>query len=405
MSWNPPPAEYADVELALDGILDTVELTLPADLAKAPSVEIVDPEGTPVAEYGVAERRVTPLRPREHGLFQHLRRTPAEIREEYAGKKVAAVPVGAPLDTDALRRLGEIAPAYDAVLLLALIGPGSPKVVSPTGLLRVALAAAEALPSQVRVIPVPLAARADEAADAALRTRVAAAYGEPVEIVPAPERLAALEAALDEGRELDPELVPDRIAAALRADRPPLAERGLVVFFTGLSGSGKSTVAQRLRDVLLERTRRSVTLLDGDVVRRMLSKGLGFSKADREANIRRIGFVAAEIARHRGTAICAPIAPYAATRAEVRRMVTDAGGTFVLVHVATPLEECERRDRKGLYAKARAGEIAEFTGISDPYEVPDDAELRIDTTGRDLDEVVGEVLDHLVSSGAVRLTA
>jgi sulfate adenylyltransferase len=188
--------------------------------------------------------------------------------------------------------------------------------------------------------------------------------------------------------------LPDAVEAIVRAEQ----RGGLVVFFTGLSGSGKSTIARGLREALLERGR-TVTLLDGDVVRRMLSAGLGFSKADREANIRRIGYVAAEVARHGGLAICAPIAPYAATRAEVRGMVTEAGGAFALIHVSTPLEECERRDRKGLYAKARAGEIAEFTGISDPYEEPADADLAIDTTSAPIASAVSRVLELLRDGG------
>ncbi|HET9499158.1 MAG TPA: adenylyl-sulfate kinase, partial [Marmoricola sp.] len=136
----------------------------------------------------------------------------------------------------------------------------------------------------------------------------------------------------------------------------------------------------------------TVTSLDGDVVRRNLSKGLTFSKEDRETNIRRIGWVAAEISRHHGIAICSPIAPFDETRQAVRRMVEDAGGVFVLVHVATPLAECERRDRKGLYAKARAGEIPEFTGISSPYEEPADADVRVDTTGRSIEDALADVL-------------
>ncbi|MFD0887411.1 adenylyl-sulfate kinase, partial [Streptosporangium algeriense] len=182
----------------------------------------------------------------------------------------------------------------------------------------------------------------------------------------------------------------------------PPHRRGLVVFFTGLSGSGKSTVARGLRDALLERGGRTVTYLDGDVVRRLLSAGLTFSKQDRDLNIRRIGFVAAEAARHGGLAICAPIAPYAATREEVREMVEAVGADFLLVHVATPLEECERRDRKGLYAKARAGLIPEFTGISDPYEEPDDADLVVDTTSISVDQAVRQVLDPLIRGGWVR---
>jgi sulfate adenylyltransferase len=165
------------------------------------------------------------------------------------------------------------------------------------------------------------------------------------------------------------------------------------VFFTGLSGSGKSTVAALLA-VRLAEAGRAVTLLDGDVVRTHLSAGLGFSKADRETNIRRIGFVAAEVTKHGGVAICAPIAPYAATRAAARQLV-ERYGRFVLIHVATPLEVCEARDRKGLYAKARAGLLTEFTGISDPYEIPLDADLSLDTSELDVETAVRLVLDAL----------
>jgi sulfate adenylyltransferase len=172
-----------------------------------------------------------------------------------------------------------------------------------------------------------------------------------------------------------------------------------VLFFTGLSGSGKSTLARALHDLLLEQGLRTVTSLDGDVVRRNLSAGLTFSKADRETNIRRIGWVAAEISRHGGVAICSPIAPFDTTRKQVRAMAEEAGGAFVLVHVATPLEECERRDRKGLYAKARRGEIPEFTGISSPYEEPEDAAVRVDTTGRTIEDALSDVLAHLYDAG------
>lgn len=189
------------------------------------------------------------------------------------------------------------------------------------------------------------------------------------------------------------------MTAVVARDRPPRAQRGLVVFFTGLSGSGKSTLARALQDVLLERGDRTVTSLDGDVVRHHLSKGLGFSRADRETNIARIGWVAAEISRHGGVAICSPIAPFDATRQEVRGMVAAAGGELVLVHVSTPLEECERRDRKGLYARARAGEIPDFTGISSPYEAPTDARVVVDTTGRSIEDALGDVLDALHSDG------
>ncbi len=176
-----------------------------------------------------------------------------------------------------------------------------------------------------------------------------------------------------------------------------------MLFFTGLSGSGKSTLARALMDRVLEEGTRSITSLDGDVVRRNLSAGLTFSKEDRETNIRRIGWVAAEIARHRGVAICSPIAPFDETRQQVRAMVEQAGGRFFLVHVATPLDECERRDRKGLYAKARRGEIPEFTGISSPYEEPEDADVRVDTTGRTIDEALDDVLAGLAAAGIMDL--
>jgi sulfate adenylyltransferase len=198
---------------------------------------------------------------------------------------------------------------------------------------------------------------------------------------------------------------PADIQEIVDLDRPAPDEQGLVLFFTGLSGSGKSTLARALMDRILEQGTRTVTSLDGDVVRRHLSAGLTFSKQDRETNIARIGWVAAEISRHGGVAVCSPIAPFHATRQQVREMVRDAGGAFFLVHVATPLEECERRDRKGLYAKARRGEIPEFTGISSPYEEPEDADVRVDTTGRTIDAALDDVLAALRDDGYLDLSA
>ncbi|MFT3860726.1 adenylyl-sulfate kinase [Micropruina sp.] len=178
------------------------------------------------------------------------------------------------------------------------------------------------------------------------------------------------------------------------ADVPRHDRGGTVVFFTGLSGSGKSTLAKALRDFLEQESQREVTLLDGDDVRRMLSAGLGFDTAGREANVRRTSWVAALLARHGGIAITALIAPFAEGRAEAARMARD-GADFLQVWVSTPLAECERRDRKGLYARARAGELANFTGIDSPYEPPDDADLVIDTTGYGIDEAVKLVVAEL----------
>jgi sulfate adenylyltransferase len=186
----------------------------------------------------------------------------------------------------------------------------------------------------------------------------------------------------------------------LRRRHPPRYSQGFTVFFTGLSGAGKSTIANALRVKLMELGDRGVTLLDGDLVRRNLSSELGFSREHRDLNILRIGFVAAEITRAGGVAICAPIAPYDAVRRRVRATVEPWGG-FVLVYVATPLEVCEQRDRKGMYAKARAGIVKEFTGISDPYEVPTEADVVIDASGVTPEEATREVLLFLEREGYI----
>jgi len=205
---------------------------------------------------------------------------------------------------------------------------------------------------------------------------------------------------LAEGLEIPEWFSFPQVVAELRRTRPPRAEQGFTVFFTGLSGSGKSTIANALMVKLMELGGRPVTLLDGDVVRKHLSSELGFSREHRDINIRRIGFVAAEITKNGGIALCAPIAPYTATRRAVRAMV-EQHGAFVEVHVATSLEACELRDRKGLYRLAREGKIAEFTGISDPYETPENPELRLDTEGRDVDGCAHEALLKLESLGLV----
>ncbi len=191
------------------------------------------------------------------------------------------------------------------------------------------------------------------------------------------------------------------VIAELHRQSPPRERQGFTVFFTGLSGAGKSTLARALAARLMEMGGRCVTLLDGDIVRRHLSSELGFTKAHRDINVRRIGFVASEITKNRGIAICAPIAPYHQTRRDVRGMIEAVGG-FIEIHVATPIETCESRDRKGLYAKARAGLIPEFTGVSDPYEVPEQPELAIDTTGLGIDEAVQQVLLKLEHEGYLR---
>ncbi|WP_285703930.1 adenylyl-sulfate kinase [Microtetraspora sp. NBRC 16547] len=402
--WTPDARELADLELLLSGAYaplngflasadvaeviehgrladgtpwpDPITIALPDDIPVGARVTLSDPEGAAVAVMTVRERDghhaagpVEALDAPAYGPFARLRRTPEDVRKELPDGEILAVTMRGPLDSATLDDIAATAEELEAgVLLLPLVfGEGGPAVV------RAALKASAALPGS-SVVAVPLAPREDVEIDLELREHVARNYG-------ATEHYAGPA----------PVVIPG-----------PPHRRGLVVFFTGLSGSGKSTIARGLRDALLERGGRAVTYLDGDVVRRLLSAGLTFSREDRDHNIRRIGFVAAEVARHGGLAICAPIAPYAETREEVRAMAEEVGADFLLVHVSTPLEECERRDRKGLYARARAGLIPEFTGVSDPYEVPEDADLTLDTTGMSVDRAVSAVLNLLTSGGWIR---
>ena len=388
--YCPSPRELDDLELLLSGAhaprarFDAlVSLHLPDDLrdaAEGDGVELVDPEGLPLAL--ISRKGLTPLAAPAYGPFRRLHLSPDTVRREYPESMI--VPVAGPLTEDDLDR---IAAARRDVVLLALNGTGTPQGLTPVGLVRATLAAASLLIGRgvaADVVAVPLPAHGDAESDHQLGARVVANYAPHAE-----HGTTGVLGLTGEGE------LPESIADIVEHDQPEDDERGTVVFFTGLSGSGKSTLARALHDLVLEMGLRTVTSLDGDVVRRNLSAGLSFSKADRETNIRRIGWVAAEIARHHGVAICSPIAPFDQTRQQVRSMVEEAGGVFVLVHVATPLEECERRDRKGLYAKARAGEIPEFTGISSPYEIPEDATVRIDTTGRSISDCLKDLLPHL----------
>jgi sulfate adenylyltransferase len=392
----PTARELDDLELLITGALpgsrfnapgSPVTLLLPEATAEAATaagaVELVDPEGLPLATVAWPAGDVTPLARPAYGPFRRLHLSPGEVRERYVDRPV--VPVTGPLtylELDAL--------SGRHAVLLALIGTGTPEL-STVATVRATLLAATHI-GDADVVAVPLASHGDPAVDAELQVQVVAAYGAP----------ATYEQGVDDLPEEQAQYPAD-IAEVIAFDQPMPSEQGLVLFFTGLSGSGKSTLARALMDKLLEAGRRTVTSLDGDVVRRNLSAGLTFSKQDRETNIRRIGWVAAEIARHRGVAVCSPIAPFDATRQDVRRYVEEAGGAFFLVHVATPLEECERRDRKGLYAKARAGEIPEFTGISSPYEVPEDADVSVDTTGRTIEDALDDVLLALRQKGYVDL--
>ncbi|MEP7025889.1 MAG: adenylyl-sulfate kinase [Actinomycetota bacterium] len=439
-----------------------VILDLPAEAVPADAGHLLlnDPEGTPLAILEITSRvpgpdgsgltrlagPVTANRPPEHGPFRRLRLSPAEARARLGDGPVLGCTTRGPLSSRQIGQLRHLASQLGArIMLLPLITGPAEVVRRPEALIRAVLAAAASLPATTLVVPVPLAARGSGPADElAARAVVAAAYGathllvdsgeeagasgigparvdislvsagdwaydpaaevwRPLALIQNGTEQAGLTAdelgdLLDAGAEVPTWLMPAAEARELRRARPPRSERGFVLFLTGLSGSGKSTIARDLSDILAERGDRQVSLLDGDLVRRLLSAGLTFSRADRDLNIARIGYVAAEIARHGGIAICAPIAPFATARARVREMVSEAGD-FLLIHVATPVEVCEARDRKGLYAQARAGLIEHFTGVSDPYEEPGDADLVIDTSVTSRQEAVAEILALLTSGG------
>jgi adenylylsulfate kinase (apsK) len=205
---------------------------------------------------------------------------------------------------------------------------------------------------------------------------------------------------LDEGTNIPEWFTFKEVAKELQRSNPPKEERGFTIFFTGLSGSGKSTLANGLMIKLLENGNRPVTLLDGDIVRTHLSSELGFSKEHRSLNVRRIGFVASEITKNKGIAICAPIAPYKKDRRLNRDLISKLGG-YIEVHVSTSIEKCEERDAKGLYKLAREGVIKEFTGISDPYEAPENAEIVIDSSGVKPEKLVDKIYNHIHELGYI----
>jgi sulfate adenylyltransferase len=433
------------------------------DIAERTPLRTPGADGTAGPELVRLAGPVTANRKLEHGAFRRLMLTPAQTRPKLAAGPVLAFATHAPLGSRQIGQLRHLAGQLRAqILVLPLVGGQAEVVHSPQALIRTVLAAAGSLPAAALVVPVPLGPRPGLATDpqgrareVALWARVAAAYGathlmtddglpsgaasqpgapagltaadlaeaavipvvrsgdwaydpraevwRPIALIEAGTELADLTPdqlgdLLDAGSEIPAWFTPAAVALELRRVRRPRSERGLVLFLTGLSGSGKSTIARDLSDVLSERGDRRVSLLDGDLVRQLLSAGLSFSRADRDLNIARVGYVAAEVARHGGIAICAPIAPFAAARARVRQMVSEVGD-FFLIHVATPVEVCEARDRKGLYAKARAGIITQFTGVSDPYEEPADAELVLDTSSMTRAEAVTAILRLLTAGG------
>ena len=454
----PPDADHLVLQdqegspLAVLAITERLARPAPDDPAAASSAAASSAAGPEVVRLAGP---VTALREPEHGPFRLLRRRPGEVRAELSGGNVLAYATRRPLNKRHIGQLRHFASQLNArLLVLPLISGPADVVTRPEALVRAVLAARQHLPADTLVIPVPLASRAAEpdakTADLRAAAVAAAAYGAthlladapgvagspggtkpgpldlpgvPIPVISAGEwaydprsevwrPLALIEpgaeqgeltdselgALLDSGAEIPAWFAPPSVARELRRARPPRAERGLAIFFTGLSGSGKSTVARGLAEALIERGDRTVSLLDGDQVRHLLSAGLTFSRADRDLNIARIGYVAAEVARHGGIAICAPIAPYAQARATAREMVTEVGD-FLLIYVSTPVDVCAARDRKGLYAKARAGLIKGFTGVSDPYEEPRDADLVLDTSTMTRQQAVDAVLKLLITGG------
>ena len=394
-------------------------------------VVLTDPEAVPLAvlrveelsaERGslVAAGPLTALRRRSHGGFPHLRRGPRETGSD-PSRPVLAVVTERPLHTHDVAAVGQLAESLGSqVLILALTGSG--RLRAPDAVVRALETTRRDLHAALRIVPLPRHPGLDAVAESRLAVRVAAAYGAtdvflpsaagpwagadlgqglPAQVhlgPPGPLTHEELQHLLETGGPLPPHFTSPAVELELRRACTRPEDRGLVLLFTGLSGSGKSTLARAVANAVDQRTGRPVTLLDGDVVRSMLSSELTFSREHRELNVRRIGFVAAEIARHGGRVVCAPIAPYASSRAEMRRMV-EQNGSFVLVHVSTPLEVCEARDRKGLYERARSGSIPAFTGVSDPYEEPTDADLVVDTSTTSLADCTNRVMELLTGRG------
>lgn len=377
-----------------EGADGPTRLCLPPDVAEsarvAKGLEITDAEGVPLAIVSVEGicptcpghvgviGPVRPLRGNSRRAFHKLYVSPSASRTGLSHETIT-VPVDSPLtDED----LAEVKALNRPVLFLVLAGENTPRGMSAPGLIRATLAAAKQI-DNATVFAVPLASRPNVRSDDTFRKQVVDAYAPGADVW------------WPTGRGT----VGGAVARVVESDRPTGLDRGVVVFFTGLSGSGKSTLAQSLCNRLIETGGRTVTLLDGDRVRRNVSAGLTFSREDRERNIERIAWIAAEVARHGGLAVCAPIAPFDHTRKTARAMAAEVGADFALIHVATPLEVCEARDRKGLYQRARRGEVAEFTGISSPYEVPEDADLVIDTSSLSIADAVGEVWQFLIARG------
>jgi sulfate adenylyltransferase len=438
-SWDLTPAQLVDLELLLTGALSPLQRFMgrrdaervdaegrladgtawPRPIVLAVSDEIADSvkaqpplilrdlEGVPLALLAIDDLwdsclggRLEGLRLPIHHDFTALRATAAGMRAAIVRRgwrRTLAVPLVGGLPPETVRETREAAERLDAGVLVVALLPASgldatdhfPRVRA----IREAFAAFPADRAQLLLLPWNPAATVDR--DRLLRAIVARNFGCTHVAQP---KDASTPDLLEVGIEVVGVDAPiEEVERAHLGIEPP-DRRGVTVFLTGLSGSGKSTIANVLRVRLLEGGARRVTLLDGDVVRKHLSSELGFSREHRELNVRRIAYVASEITKHGGIAICAPIAPYDSVRRDARRMV-EAVGDFVLVFVDTPLEVCEQRDPKGLYAKARAGLLPAFTGVSDPYEPPADAEIVLETTSESAAEAADRVMALLTTRG------
>jgi sulfate adenylyltransferase len=391
-------------------------------LAAGATIELRDAEGVLLAKLHVREVHVISdaaqlagevecVQLLSHYDFHDWRLTPAQTRDaihKNNWQRVLALQPNAPLTAAECAWLKALAQSLNAgVLLQPITGAIAPDDDAHFARARAHLATLPRFEDNALLSLLPLAEPARATHPALLQALIAKNHG--ATDMALPRALAGemdfLRACADEigiGMHFMPQFdgtdaLPEA-AAELQRLHPPRSQQGFTVFFTGLSGAGKSTIANALVAKLHEIGGRRVTLLDGDRVRKHLSSELGFSKEHRDLNIRRIGYVASEITKHGGIAVCAPIAPYEQTRRQVREMIEPLGG-FVLVHVATPIDECERRDRKGLYAKARAGLIKEFTGVSDPYEPPAQAEVVIDTLGETPAQSAERIIAHLRALG------
>jgi sulfate adenylyltransferase len=420
---------------------------------------LTDPEGTPLAAVDVVDTwpvadgyvgvggPVRQVAANLGGSFRDLRLTPDEVRSILpANSRVLGVFADRPLHRPQLAQIAYAARTIAGhVLVLMPVGEPGPDGLPPEALIRSVLAARDRMPAAT-LVAVPIIRRANyparpglspDIADALLRARVAENYGAthvlatgsqlagagprallPRELaydgrdgqwrgaddIPPRHRRAALSAdeidsLLDRGVTLPEWHTPPAVAVQLARARPRRAVRGLVVLFTGLRGSGKSTLARGVADELNETGERTVTVIDSGAARRFLTAGLGPSRADQDELVRRIGFVAAEAARHGGLALCCPVAPHAGGRATARRLAHEAGAGFVLVHVSTPREVCEERDPRGRAARALAGHGPDPDEDDEIYEPPADADLVIDNSALEIDEAVKIVLDHLASEG------